>query len=97
MDLGIASFASIIVIVYLVGYIVRNTNIDNKWIPCICGFTGLILGLLGHMLHIPDFPAKDWFTAAAVGIVSGFSATGVNQLYSKLRYNSSIEDSNNTD
>ena len=33
---------------------------------------------------MPDFPAGDQLTAIAVGIVSGLSATGVNQIYKQL-------------
>lgn len=87
MDLGIASVTSIVIIVYLIGQVVKATPLDNKWIPIICGGSGLILGLVGFAIGIPDFPASDWFTAAAVGIVSGFAATGVNQVYSQLKYN----------
>ena len=39
-------------------------------------------------LHIvPDFPATDYLTAVAVGIVSGLAATGVNQVFKQLRDN----------
>ena len=94
MDLGIASVASIVIIVYLAGQVVKATPLDNKWIPIICGVLGLILGIVGYAIQIPDFPASDWFTAAAVGIVSGFGATGVNQVYSQLKYKSGDSDSN---
>ena len=36
-------------------------------------------------LHIvPDFPATDYLTAIAVGIVSGLAATGINQVFKQL-------------
>ncbi len=85
MDFGIATVASIVVIVYLVGQIVKATPLDNKWIPIICGVSGLALGVVGFAISLPDFPANDWYTAAAVGIVSGLSATGVNQVYRQLK------------
>lgn len=78
MDFGIAGVAAITVIVYIVGLAVKATNIDNKWIPVICGIVGGALGIAG-MLIMPDFPATDYITAAAVGIVSGLAATGVDQ------------------
>ena len=84
MELGIASVASIVIIVYLIGQVIKATPLDNKWIPIICGAAGLILGLVGYAISIPDFPANDWFTAAAVGIVSGFAATGINQIGKQL-------------
>jgi len=33
---------------------------------------------------MPDYPAQDYITAVAVGIVSGLAATGVNQVYKQL-------------
>lgn len=88
MDFGIASVAAITVIVYLVGQLIKATSLDNKWIPIICGGAGLILGIVAYFIGIPDFPASDVLTAAAVGIVSGLAATGVNQAYQQLSNNS---------
>lgn len=84
MEIGIASVASIVVIVWLVGQVVKATPLGNRWIPITCGAVGLGLGLLGYGLGIPDFPANDWYTAAAVGIVSGLGATGINETVKKL-------------
>lgn len=87
MDFGIASVAAITVIAYLVGSAVKNTKLDNKWIPVICGVVGAILGVVGLATNMPDFPATDYITAIAVGIVSGLAATGVNQLLKQLSTN----------
>ena len=83
MDFGIAGVAAITVIVYIIGAAVKATNIDNKWIPVICGIVGGALGVAG-MFVMPDFPATDYITAAAVGIVSGLAATGVDQAVKQL-------------
>ena len=77
-SLGITGVGSITVICLLIGQAVKATKIDNTWIPIICGVAGLILGVVG-MFIMPDFPASDYLTAAAVGVVSGFAATGINQ------------------
>lgn len=85
-SLGIASVAGITIICYLVGLIVKATNLDNKFIPISCGIVGGILGILA--LHImPDFPAQDYITAVAVGIVSGLAATGIDQVAKQLTEN----------
>ena len=83
MDFGIAGVAAITVIAYLIGAAVKATSLDNKWIPSICGTVGGILGVLA-MRVMPDFPATDYITAVAVGIVSGLAATGVNQIGKQL-------------
>lgn len=81
--LGIASVAAITDIAYIVGMVVKNTALDNKWIPCIVGIVGGALGALA-MKVMPDYPATDYITAVAVGIVSGLAATGVDQLVKQL-------------
>lgn len=83
MDFGIASVAAITVIAYLIGQAVKATTLDNKWIPVICGAVGGALGAVA-MRVMPDFPATDYITAVAVGIVSGLAATGVNQIGKQL-------------
>ena len=84
---GIPTCIVIIAIVYLVGIAVKNTDaIDDKWIPVICGVIGAPLGVLAWRV-VPDFPASDYMTAIAVGIVSGLAATGVNQVFKQLRNN----------
>lgn len=85
-SLGIASVAAISVICYLFGLAVKASGIDNKWIPIICGLVGMILGVLG-MFIMPEFPASDYITAAAVGIVSGLAATGIDQAVKQLTNN----------
>ena len=83
-NLGIASVAAITVITYLMGMAVRASRMDNKWIPIACGVSGGLLGIACMALAVPDFPASDPVTALAVGIVSGFAATGVNQAAKQL-------------
>lgn len=83
MDFGIAGVAAITVIAYLIGSAVKATTLDNRWIPSICGTVGGVLGILA-MRIMPDFPATDYITAVAVGIVSGLAATGVNQIGKQL-------------
>ena len=75
--------AAITVICLLVGQAVKASAIDSKWIPIICGVCGLILGIAA-MYIMPDFPATDYITAAAIGIVSGLAATGANQAMRQL-------------
>ena len=80
---GIAGVAAITVICYLIGHGVKASGLDNKWIPVIVGACGGVLGVAGMFL-MADFPAGDVLTAAAVGIVSGLAATGVNQAGKQL-------------
>ena len=85
MELGIASVGAITVIALLVGMAVKSIDsLPNKFIPLICGLAGLILGIVAFVIKMPDFPAKDIITAAAIGTVSGLAATGLDQLRKQL-------------
>lgn len=81
---GMASVVAITVIVYLLGAGLKASPLDNKWIPVISGTMGGVLGVIALWI-MPDYPASDYITAAAVGIVSGFAATGVNQAVKQLK------------
>ena len=82
-SLGITGVAAITVICLLIGQGVKASGVDNKWIPLTCGLCGAVLGIAG-MFIMPDFPASDYITSAAVGIVSSLAATGINQAVKQL-------------
>ena len=82
-SLGITGVAAITVICLLIGQGVKASGLNNKFIPIICGVAGGVLGIAGMFL-MPDFPATDYITAVAVGIVSGLAATGANQVFKQL-------------
>lgn len=77
---------AIVIICYLIGIGLKtfeNEKVD-KFIPIICGFSGGVLGIV-IFLTIPDYiAAENWAVAVATGIVSGFAATGINQIYKQL-------------
>lgn len=78
---------AIAVICYLIGMVFHNIpRIDNKWIPCIVGICGVILGVIGWKV-IPDYPANNILDAIAVGIVSGLASTGADQVVRQLKNN----------
>lgn len=84
MDLGVASVAAITMIAYLIGEACKAAEkVPDKWIPVICGTVGAVFGVIGLQV-MPDFPASDFVNALAVGIVSGFAATGINQVVKQL-------------
>ncbi len=73
----------ITVIVYLFGELFKafTKNTINHIVPALCGTLGGILGLVSFFV-CPEFIAGEGiFSAIATGIVSGFSATGVNQVF----------------
>lgn len=83
---GIAAVMAITVLCYVIAQFLKNTPLNNKWLPAICGLAGALFGILGYYV-MPDYPAQDILTAAADGAVSGFAATGINQVYKQLQKN----------
>lgn len=85
MEFGIATVAAITALVYIVGLVIKASALDNKWIPVIGGLTGIVLGVAALYIGVPEFPAADPLTAAAVGGASGLAATGIDQLTKQLK------------
>lgn len=81
------AFPAIVVVCYLIGLTCKtigNEKLD-RFIPVICGVSGAVIGIIMYMT-IPNFiPAENWAVALAIGIVSGLSATGVNQIYKQIK------------
>jgi hypothetical protein len=84
MDFGIVGVSAITILCYLMGEAIKASKLDNKFIPVICGVLGAVLGVAA-MFAMPEFPAQDIITAAAVGAVSGLAATGANQVFKQLK------------
>lgn len=80
---GITCIA-IIIICYLIGMTVKASPIGDKWIPCIVGVCGGILGLIALYI-MPGYPAGDIISAFAIGIVSGLASTGADQAVKQLK------------
>lgn len=81
--LNIATFTTIIALCYFIGFIAKQIPaIKNNYIPLIVGASGAILGIIGYFT-IPDYPASDLLTAISVGVASGLTSTGVDQLVKK--------------
>ena len=85
MEFGIANVVAITILVYVIGLGIKATKLDNKWIPVICGLSGIALGILALYIGVSDFPATDYMTAAAVGGASGLAATGLDQAFKQLK------------
>lgn len=84
--LGITGVAAITVICYLVGMGLKAWDkFDDRKIPVLMGIIGAVLGVVAFYVAPAIIPAEDVITAIAIGIVSGFTATGVNQIYKQAK------------
>lgn len=89
---NLKAVTAIVAICFLVGLYVKKSRLEDKWIPCMVGTLGGILGVVG-LYVIPDFPAGNVLDAIAVGIASGLAATGGHQIYKQLFDNKSNDSS----
>lgn len=84
--LGITSVAAITVICYLVGAGLKAWDkFDDRKIPVIMGVCGAILGAVAFFVAPALVASENIFVAIAVGIVSGFAATGINQIFKQMQ------------
>lgn len=82
--LGITGVASITLICFGIAFALKKTGkFPTKFIPILCLGMGVVLGLVAYFL-VPAFPADDWLTAIAIGMASGWAATGAHQSVKQL-------------
>lgn len=80
--LGITGIPAIVVICYLLGMGLKAWDAwDDRKIPVMMGIFGLALGLVAFIWWPEVIPATDPIMAAAIGVVSGLTATGIHQIY----------------
>lgn len=78
---------AVVVVAYFVGLVIKTLGTSeklDKWIPVICGATGMVVTMAVYLTTPGFIPADNWVVALAIGIVSGLSATGANQIYKQL-------------
>jgi predicted branched-subunit amino acid permease len=83
--LDFVAVPAIVVITYFIGLIIKNFGKLDKWIPIICGGSGAIIALVAFFTIPGYIPAENWLVAIVLGIVSGLSSTGANQVYKQLK------------
>ena len=80
--LGITAIPAIAIICYLLGMGLKAWDAwDDRKIPVMMGIFGLCLGLVAYIWCGALIPATDPITAAAIGVVSGLTATGIHQIW----------------
>lgn len=81
--MGTTGVMAITAVAYLVGEAVKLTPLPARFIPVLCMAVGGVLGVPAMHL-LADYPAADPLTAVAVGIVSGWAATGLHQTLKQM-------------
>jgi len=73
---------SITTLTLIIVQTLKQTSIDNKWLPTIAGFVGLILAEIAWVSKAVTF--NNWMDASVCGVVSGLAAVGVHQVQKQL-------------
>lgn len=87
MDFGFTVFPAIACLCYFIGLAIKTFGTSeklDKFIPIICGASGIALGLVTYFTIPGYIPADNWIVAMCIGLVSGLSATGINQIYKQF-------------
>lgn len=66
-----------VLISYFTAYVAQTWGVRKKWLPVIAATTGLGCGIVGYLIHLHG---EDIFDAIGLGIFSGFSAVGTNEI-----------------
>lgn len=65
------------IIAYYVAYVAKVGGVKKKWLPAIAATTGMICGVVSYFCGILN---TDFLDALGLGLFSGFSATGTNEI-----------------
>lgn len=87
MDFKFAIFPAIAVLCYFIGLAVKTFGTSeklDKFIPIICGSSGMALGLIVYFTIPGYIPAENWLVAMCIGLTSGLASTGANQIYKQF-------------
>lgn len=67
-----------VVIAYAVSYTAKVAGVKKKWLPVIAAASGLLCAVVSKIIY-PSV-SDSWFDSIAMGLFSGFSATGTNEI-----------------
>lgn len=79
---------AIVIIIYMVAELLKlfvlKTNKQRSWLPFWCSISGIVISLIIYFVYPQGTNAANVVEAFASGALSGFAATGCNQLYKQF-------------
>lgn len=63
---------------------VLKTDKQKRWLPFICAMIGIVMAIVIYFVYPKGSTATNVIEAFATGALSGFAATGFNQLYKQF-------------
>jgi len=67
--------------------VIKKTRIDNRWLPLVSILVGALVGFIAASYIY----TTDVWLGAAFGFISGFSATGLNEVLNHYAFNPTKE------
>lgn len=78
----------ITVFIYFIAEILKKlvlkTNHQKRWLPFICAMIGIVMAITIYFVYPKGSMATNVIEAFATGALSGFAATGFNQLFKQF-------------
>ena len=63
---------------------ILKTDKQKRWLPFICAIMGIVIAIVIYIVYPIGSTASNVVEAFATGALSGFAATGFNQLYKQF-------------
>ena len=77
--------AAVYAVIELLKAVWFDRNADKKkYLPLIAGVLGALLGAVLYFAVPAAVPASEWYSAVLIGLASGLSAVGINQIGKQL-------------
>jgi hypothetical protein len=87
---------SVITIPFIVGLVYAITEVIklflskkypdiNKFLPIIAGVSGIAISIIIFFVEPEIIPATTWYYSAIIGLASGLSAVGINQVGKQIK------------
>lgn len=94
MDIALTGGAiALVIVLYCLAEILKATLLKDEskraLLPIICGLLGALIAVVIYSFSPEVLGCKDYLNAVVVGAISGFAATGANQVYKQLKKNMS--------
>lgn len=73
----LSAVVTYVMVAYATAYVAKTAGLKKKWLPVVSAITGMLCGVYGfYVNHI----SSDLLDAVALGLFSGFSAVGTNEI-----------------
>lgn len=73
----LSAVVTYVMVSYTTAYVAKTAGVKKKWLPVVSAVTGMLCGVYGYFI---TGISSDLLDALALGLFSGFSAVGTNEI-----------------